>query len=71
MGSNRVTKTLISTAILTGLFCAIFSLMVSLVAVQLSMVAVLLVSFVSGFLGSTVAQLVQRWRDARKQGELT
>ena len=64
-------KTLLTTSVLTGLFCAIFSLFVSLVAVKLSMVAVIIVSFVSGFLGSTVAQLVQRWRDARKQEETT
>lgn len=55
-------KTLLVTATMTGLFCAGFSVVVSLVAVQLSMGAVIAVSFVSGFLGSTVAQLVQNWR---------
>lgn len=57
MGSS-----LLITAIMTGVFCAGFSVVVSQVAVQLSMTAVIAVSFVSGFLGSTVAQLVQKWR---------
>ncbi|WP_299924878.1 hypothetical protein [uncultured Pelagimonas sp.] len=60
-------KTLLTTAILTGIFCAGFSVMVSQVAVQLSMTAVVVISFISGFLGSTIAQLVQKWRDARKE----
>ncbi|MGH1413083.1 MAG: hypothetical protein ACRBB0_06295 [Pelagimonas sp.] len=55
-------KTLLTTAILTGIFCAGFSVMVSQVAVQLSMTAVVVISFISGFLGSTIAQLVQKWR---------
>ncbi len=55
-------KTLLTTSILTGIFCAGFSVMVSQVAVQLSMTAVVVISFISGFLGSTIAQLFQKWR---------
>ena len=45
-------------ACLTGIFCAGFALAIDLVTDMLDRTNVLLVSFVSGFLGSLFAQIV-------------
>lgn len=50
---------LLKTSVLTGVFCALFTLVVGALADALSMGVLIALSFVSGFLGSLLAQLVQ------------
>ncbi|SIS92329.1 hypothetical protein SAMN05421759_106159 [Roseivivax lentus] len=45
-------------AVLTGVFCVFFSIVVSALASALDMIVFLGVSFVSGFLGNLFAQIV-------------
>ena len=52
--------TILTTSVLTGVFCALFSVVVGYVADALSMNALVVLSFFSGFLGSLFAQLVLR-----------
>ena len=51
-------------AALTGVFCIGFALVVDLVTEALPLMQVMLLSFVSGFLGSLFAQTVLRGRRA-------
>ena len=56
-------KLILSTALLTGLFCAGFALAVDWLTAMLDRGWVAGVSFVSGFLGSLVGQAITgRWR---------
>lgn len=50
--------TVLLTALLTGVFCAGFSFVVSLIADNFGMVQLLVISFLSGTLGSLFAQTV-------------
>lgn len=52
-----------TSAALTGLFCMGFSVAVSLLTMTLSMSVLVLLSFVSGFLGSLFAQTILRRDD--------
>lgn len=57
-------KTLILSACLTGLFCAGFATVVDLLADMLNRSSVMIISFISGFLGSIFAQTVLRtWKN--------
>ncbi len=57
-------RTLVLSACLTGLFCAGFATVVDLLADMLDRTSVMIVSFISGFLGSIFAQTVLRtWRN--------
>ncbi|MDA7428831.1 hypothetical protein PGB28_10195 [Primorskyibacter aestuariivivens] len=49
---------LILPAIMTGVFCAVFAMLVGFITEALTMSMVLGVSFVSGFLGNLFAQWV-------------
>jgi|AACY02.3.fsa_nt_gi hypothetical protein len=60
-------RVVLSMAALTGLFCAVFALVVSFVTMVLSPLQLSLISFLSGALGSLFAQLVLR----RGNGEKT
>ncbi|MEL7027360.1 MAG: hypothetical protein AAGO57_09070 [Pseudomonadota bacterium] len=51
-------KTLLVSACLTGLFCAGFATVVDLLADMLNRSSVMIISFISGFLGSIFAQTV-------------
>jgi hypothetical protein len=53
-------STILLTSVLTGVFCAGFATVVDLLTEALNMTQLLLVSFVSGFSGSLVAQFVTR-----------
>jgi len=57
-------KTLLQAA-LTGIFCIGFALIVDLVTEALPLAQVIVLSFVSGFLGSLFAQTVLRGGRAR------
>ncbi len=50
--------TMVKAAVLTGVFCALFSGVVGFVAQNLSMTVLIGLSFVSGFCGSLFAQTV-------------
>ncbi len=50
----------IGPAVITGVFCALFALVLSRVAPQLSMNQLLMASFVSVFLGSITARVILR-----------
>ena len=57
-------KTLVLSACLTGLFCAGFAMVIDYATDMLQRNQVLVVSFISGFLGSIFAQTVLRgWRN--------
>lgn len=51
-------KAMIMAAFTTGLFCACFAFVISQIAPMLTNTQVLTTSFVSGFLGSIVAQIL-------------
>ena len=51
---------LLATAILTGVFCAVFALVVRAVAGMFGAAEVAGISFASGFTGSLVAQTIMR-----------
>jgi hypothetical protein len=51
-------KTTLLSAIVTGLFCAGFSYVVSLISDSFGMMQLILISFASGSLGSLFAQTV-------------
>ena len=60
-------RTILSSAILTGIFCAGFATVIDLATDMLERNQVIAVSFSSGFLGSIFAQTVlSRWRGGRK-----
>jgi hypothetical protein len=48
----------LTTSLMTGVFCAIFALVVDVVTDALSMSTVIGLAFVSGFCGSLLAQFV-------------
>ncbi|MBY6047458.1 hypothetical protein KUV47_05225 [Vannielia litorea] len=56
-------KAALIAAFTTGAFCAVFAVGVDQVAGMLPLGAVVLVSFVSGFLGSLFARFVWRQRE--------
>lgn len=57
-------KTLILSACLTGLFCAGFATVIDVATDMLNRTSILVVSFISGFLGSIFAQTVLRnWKN--------
>ncbi|MDJ1008695.1 MAG: hypothetical protein QNJ13_12835 [Paracoccaceae bacterium] len=59
-----MTRPLLLTACLTGLFCAGFAMFIDAATDMLARNQVLVVSFISGFLGSIFAQTVlARWRN--------
>ena len=49
---------MLTTSLLTGVFCALFAVVIDLVTDALSMSVVIGLAFVSGFLGSLFAQVV-------------
>lgn len=51
---------IVTTSLLTGVFCAVFAVGVDTVFSTLPMIAGIALAFVSGFLGSLFAQLVLR-----------
>lgn len=57
-------RAIVSTAILTGVFCAAFAAFIDRATDMLEAGQVVAISFVSGFLGSIIAQTVlDRWRE--------
>lgn len=59
-------RPLLFTACLTGLFCAGFAMFIDYATDMLERNQVLVVSFISGFLGSVFAQTVlARWRGSK------
>lgn len=60
-------RPILLTAVLTGVFCAMFAVFIDWATDMLMRNQVIAVSFVSGFLGSTFAQTVlSRWRNRDK-----
>ena len=60
-------RTVVMTAVLTGVFCAGFAVGVDLLTDMLQRQQVIVVSFFSGFMGSLFAQTVLgRWRERDK-----
>jgi len=56
-------RTIIFSAALTGMFCAGFAVLIDLATDMLMRQQLVIVSFVSGFLGSVFAQTVlSRWK---------
>lgn len=53
-------RELISSAALTGVFCAVFAFVISQVAPMLTNTQILMTSFISGFLGTVVARMILR-----------
>lgn len=47
-------------AVLTGVFCSVFAGVVDIVTDALSMMAVVIMAFISGFCGSLFARLILR-----------
>jgi hypothetical protein len=62
-----VARSIVLTALLTGAFCAVFAVLVEVVTDLFGVWQLMLVSFLSGSLGSLFAQTVLgRWREGRK-----
>ena len=62
-GTNSVLKSLLISAVLTGVFCAGFATIIDLATDMLERQQVVVISFLSGFFGSIFAQVVLRkWR---------
>ena len=60
-------RPILTSAVLTGVFCAVFAVGIDWATDMLERNQVIGVSFVSGFLGSLFAQTVLgRWREKRK-----
>ena len=60
-------RSIVLTALLTGAFCAVFAVLVEVVTDLFGVWQLMLVSFLSGSLGSLFAQTVLgRWREGRK-----
>ena len=55
-------RAILMTALLTGVFCAGFAVIVDAVTDALPMLAAIALAFVSGFCGSLFAQIVLRGR---------
>lgn len=53
-------RMILATAVVTGVFCAIFAIVVDAVTDALPMLAAIGLAFVSGFLGSLVGQALMR-----------
>lgn len=57
-------KMTLTSAVLTGVFCAGFAMVIDFATDMLERNQVVIISFVSGFLGSIFAQVVLRdWRE--------
>jgi len=57
-------KVVLTSAVLTGVFCAGFATIIDLATDMLERQQVVLISFLSGFFGSIFAQIVLRkWRE--------
>ena len=54
----RTTSMVLLTSVMTGVFCAVFAIVVDLITNALEMWMVIAVAFVSGFTGSLLAQLL-------------
>ena len=64
LGRRQVIRPILMTAVLTGVFCACFAVFIDWATDMLERSSILVVSFISGFLGSLFAQTVtQRWRE--------
>ena len=62
-----MTKLVFMTAICTGVFCAGFAVFVNFVTDALGMLSLIAVSFLSGFFGSTIGQLIVRpWQQSSR-----
>ena len=60
-------RPILLTAVLTGVFCSVFAVGIDYVVDMLERGTVIVVSFLSGFLGSLFAQTVLgRWKENRK-----
>lgn len=57
-----MTRAIVISAVLTGVFCACFAIGVDYLTDMLDRQSIVVVSFVSGFLGSLFASLVMRKR---------
>lgn len=55
-------RAILTTSILTGVFCAGFALFVEYITDMLEQREIAALSFTSGFLGSLVAQFIMRFR---------
>ncbi|MBT8412962.1 MAG: hypothetical protein KJO30_01420 [Boseongicola sp.] len=56
-------RTIITSAVLTGIFCSGFAVIIDLATDMLQRQQLIIVSFASGFLGSLFAQTVlSRWK---------
>ena len=51
-------RIVLTTSVITGVFCAAFAMAIDLVTNALSMMTLIGLAFVSGFLGSLFAQIV-------------
>ena len=59
-------RTVLLTATLTGAFCGLFAVGIDWATDMLDRTHVIVISFISGFLGSLFAQTVlSRWREKR------
>ena len=61
-----MTRTVVTAALLTGFFCAIFAVVVDVILDQLTMGQVMMISALSGFLGSLFAHFVLRRGKAKR-----
>ncbi|NND17191.1 MAG: hypothetical protein HKN98_01295 [Silicimonas sp.] len=60
-------RTVLLSAVLTGVFCAGFAVLIDRATDMLMQNQIIAISFASGFLGSIFAQTVLgRWKDKRK-----
>ncbi len=59
----KVTRAILLAAMLTGVFCSVFTVVVDQVIDALSSQVAIGLSFVSGFLGSLFAQMVLRRKE--------
>ncbi|NND20972.1 MAG: hypothetical protein HKM96_09600 [Boseongicola sp.] len=60
-------RPILFTAVLTGVFCSFFAVLIDRATDMLMQNQIIAISFASGFLGSIFAQTVLgRWKDKRK-----
>jgi hypothetical protein len=60
-------RPILLTAVLTGVFCSFFAVLIDRATDMLMQNQIILISFISGFLGSIFAQTVLgRWTEDRK-----
>ena len=62
-------RTILFSAVLTGVFCAAFAMFIDYATDMLQRNQVIMISFVSGFLGSIFAQtVISRWNNGGGDG---